>query len=71
MGREQTILEMEFELAMSTLSRVWDEIERTEMVEDARPVLLAINGAAKAWKNLQFERKALASLPYVIPEIGR
>ncbi len=67
MSREQTILEMEFEVAMAVLTRVWDELEKTE-VADLRVLFPAINDSAKAWRNLQMERKLLAQ---VMSEIGR
>ncbi len=71
MSKEQTIQEMEFELAMSALTRVADQVARTQVIDDTAQLLAVLNNAAAKWRAVQKTRAALKLVPYVIDEIGR
>jgi hypothetical protein len=72
MSREQTILEMEFDLAMSRLEREADYTERLGVLSpETWPMTLA---AVKAYRKLRLAQAARAEIERiirVIPEIGR
>jgi tRNA(Ser,Leu) C12 N-acetylase TAN1 len=62
--------EMRLDLALSKLSREWDFIVKVEVLPEDTFVA-AVKEAVEAYRAALKAKSALASLPYVIEEIGR
>lgn len=71
--REETICEMEFELAMARLEGAAEAAERLGAFDVAREDIWALTmGAVRAWNRLKVARLAKEEfLTHVLPEIGR